>query len=128
MLIDFEQRAMDILEPEYNINPTAGSILGAKLSDEHKANIRAGMMGKNKGRKLAPRSEEHRANLSAALMGHKNNTLEARAKMAAAAMGNRNCAGYKHTPEARANMSAAHKGKPWSEAQREARRRLSDDS
>ena len=79
-LLALEQFYINLLRPEYNLLPTAGSRLGAihtkgtrakmsaarmgnknvlgyKQTDEHKENISAGMMGKKK-------SAEHRANIS----------------------------------------------------------------
>jgi len=64
-LISMEQWWMNMLCPEYNIAPIAGSQLGIKLgpfSEKHRAKISAAL----KGRKF---SDEHRANLSAAFKG-----------------------------------------------------------
>lgn len=52
----FEQRAMDILNSEYNIAPIASSSLGCKhkrkkLSDKHKAKISRALMGNTNGLK-----------------------------------------------------------------------------
>jgi group I intron endonuclease len=41
-----EQYWIDLLNPEYNLSPTAGSTLGITLSEETKAKIRAAHMGK----------------------------------------------------------------------------------
>jgi len=86
-LIYYEQRAIDAFEAVdcgYNMNPTAGSHLGAKQSDECKRKVSIAKRGK----KRPPFSAEWRAKMSVA---HK---------------GNQRCLGYKHTEEARANMSA----------------------
>lgn len=42
----FEQRAIDSFHPEYNINPTAASRLGAKSTEEHRRRISAAHTGK----------------------------------------------------------------------------------
>jgi len=39
MLIFFEQRLMNVIKPEYNISPTAGSPLGCKHSEETKLRL-----------------------------------------------------------------------------------------
>jgi group I intron endonuclease len=41
-----EQYWLDLLEPEYNLSPTAGSTLGVPLSKETKAKLRAAHLGK----------------------------------------------------------------------------------
>jgi len=81
-----EQYWLDLLGPEYNLSPTAGSTLGVPLSKETKAKLRAAHLGKTRSpetRKLmsetrrGPKnpnfgkspSEETRALLSAALKG-----------------------------------------------------------
>lgn len=72
----FEQRAMDVYLPEYNICKTAGSTLGYKHSDETKAKISAAEMGNtySLGHK---HSDEARANMSAAQrLWHRNNKIK----------------------------------------------------
>jgi group I intron endonuclease len=64
--IDREQFYMDLFQPEYNINPTAGSRLGTKHSDESREKIAASRLGV----KLTP---ETREKLSKAKLGLKNN-------------------------------------------------------
>jgi len=73
-LLLFEQRCLDLLNPDYNMCAIAGSILGLK------------------------RSPETRARQSAAAKRHTgwNHTPEARSKIAAALVGRK---GAKHTPE-----------------------------
>lgn len=67
----------------FNASPTAGSPLGVK----HSAETRAKQSAARKGKKFGAQSAEHRANLGAAKRGRK------------------------FSAEARANMSAARKGK-----------------
>ena len=128
LLVVLEQRAMDVLEPEYNIAPVAGNNLGMK----HSVETRARMSAACKRRNYKPLSEGHKANISAALMGRKlsdetkakmsvatkghrrnvgiKHTDERRAKQSAAMMGNQYGLGHKHTPEAIAKLSAFNKG------------------
>ena len=44
--ISREQYYIDLLNPEYNLNPTAGSRLGAKLSEESRLNISKAAQGR----------------------------------------------------------------------------------
>lgn len=81
----------------YNINPTAGSNLGRKWSEETRARMGASHKGK-------PRSAEHCAKLSASMTGRVF-TADHRANIAATRIGK------KLSPETCARMSAAHKGK-----------------
>ncbi len=63
-LIFFEQRAIDVFNPKYNIARTAGNCLGTIKSPEARAKMRA----KKLGRKLTP---EHKARISATLLAQK---------------------------------------------------------
>lgn len=80
-----EQGAIDFLKPEYNICPTAKSLVGLS------------------------HSEATRNKLSLALRGYRH-TAETRKRMAAAQLGNLNSVGHKHTDASKQKMSAAHKG------------------
>lgn len=64
-LLFYEQRAIDVLVPEYNLARVAGNTLGTKRTAETRAKIAE----KARGIKRGPRSAEHCANLSAALKG-----------------------------------------------------------
>ena len=101
-----------------NIAPTAGNCLGVKHTDEARANMSAAQMGKKHtpqhcsamsaaltGRK---RSDATRANMSAAQSRRSPVTEGARANMSAAAKGRKR---RQLTPDARANMSAAQIGR-----------------
>jgi plasmid stability protein len=117
LLLEREQHYIDSCSDRYNLLPTAGSPLGATLSEETKAKIGAAQ----KGRVV---SDETRARTSASLMGHEVSTEtrrkigdasrgrkaspETRAKMSAALKGRT------HSPEARAKLSAALKGRTFS--------------
>ena len=112
-LLSLEQLYINLLRPEYNILPTAGSRLGTA----HTKETRAKMSVSQKGRKF---TDEHKAKLSAGMMGHKyalghKQTDEHKTKKVAAMKG------YKHSAETRAKMSAQRKGKPWTPAQHAAR-------
>jgi group I intron endonuclease len=84
MLIPQEQHYIDMLKPEYNISPTAGSCLGVKHTSEARANMSAGQMGNKK------------------TLGYKH-SAETKAKVSAAHTGR------KFTPEHKANMAEAKK-------------------
>ena len=134
-LIRMEQHLLDDLRPEYNVSPTAGSILGLVLSPEACAKIgathrgktvspetRARMSASKKGRKQGPRSPETRAKISMAnrrrivtpetkariseaLKGRKLSP-ETKQKISDAKKGNKYALGYRHSPEHRANLKA----------------------
>jgi len=110
LLLFYEQRAIDLLKPEYNVNPTAGSNLGNFHSPEAKAKIGA----KALGRKHPPESVEARASK---LRGRKL-PLERYARN----FGNTWFKGKKHTPEFKASQAektrARFSGKPKSSAHR----------
>ena len=57
LLLEREQYYMDLLQPEYNIAPRAGSNLGIRLTEETKAKMRESHTGK-----VLP--EEHRRKIS----------------------------------------------------------------
>jgi group I intron endonuclease len=83
-----EQYWMDLLKPEYNLSPTAGSCLGIKRSEEcktkqsqrqmgrpgpkHSDEIKARISQKKTGVKIGPFTDEHKAKISAA---HKGKTV-----------------------------------------------------
>lgn len=66
-LISKEQHWINILKPEYNLAPVAGSQLGYKHTNEAKAN----MSRAHKGYK---HTEETKAKMATAKLGNKNNT------------------------------------------------------
>ena len=107
----WEQCFIDAWEPEYNICPTAGNVLGRKHSAKTKAKMSAAAMGHTV-------SKEVRAKLSAARKGKKlpPRTREHRDKISASQIGNKRFLGKKHSQETRAKMSA-------SATKREARKR-----
>jgi len=115
-----EQHYLDAQQPEYNINPTVSSRLGAKLSDESKAKISKAHMGKKvsieEAQRLrtlacgAKRSAQHREAISQAQKG-KSKSDEHRAKLSQAMIGNPNRVGTKHSAQSKIKIGAAHKGK-----------------
>lgn len=108
MLMYYEQRLLDKMNPEYNIARDAKApMLGMIFSAEHKARIGAAHRGRKyppefgermsilfTGRKTGPRSDEFAATISSLKKG------------------NTNWLGRKHTPETRTKMSLAQKGRP----------------
>lgn len=63
-----EQYYLDLLEPDYNLLPTAGSPYGYKHTEEAKANMRAAHVG----RELSELQLEHLAKLKAENLGRKH--------------------------------------------------------
>ena len=143
LMFIFEQRAMDIIRPEYNILPVAGSPLGWNHSDETKAKISAANKGKpswNLGRTTPP---ETRAKISAVKKGRSAPWIKGKqwspARRAAedviagkprAHRGKPWSVARRAAQEARANIPTVRKGKPWSDICRaafEARRALAND-
>ncbi len=114
-LLMFEQRAIDALNPQYNMCRTAGSPQGVKRSKETLAKISAASKGRVHSEASRATmsaswvgrifSEEHRAKISAARKGHVV-TEETRAKLRVA------LTGRKHTEEAKAKITAAQTGRP----------------
>lgn len=78
-LIFFEQRAIDTYKPEYNLCPVAGSSLGRKLSEEHKAKISSSLLGHKHSKESKELMSKNRSG--------KDIPAEARAKQAAALRG-----------------------------------------
>ena len=98
-LVGMEQWWMNMLQPEYNIAPVAGSRLGIPHTAKAKAKMSAANMGKKSRLGQSP-------------------TKETRAKLSAKSMGNTNCLGRKLTDETKARMSAANKGRKHSSESR----------
>lgn len=86
-LIEIEQKYIDINKPEYNILPTAGSMLGFKHSLETKIKIAISSLGRK-------HSEESKKKISEAQIGEKNHAW-----------------GTKHTEEEKQKISNSCKGK-----------------
>lgn len=107
LLIQREQAHIDE-RAEYNCSPTAGSTRGVKFSDEARARISAGRIGKRKGVKQSP---DHVAKRMAAHIGAKRSP-ETRAKIAAKAKGRKF---VRFTDEYRRKLSEAAKGRMPSE-------------
>ena len=87
-LTEAEQYWIDLLTPEYNISPVAGSTLGIKLSDTHKLNISLASKGK-------PKSQAMRDALKQTWATRKKELLAARKPV---------------SEETRQKMSQAHSG------------------
>lgn len=91
-----EQAALDSLQPEYNISPTAYSLSGYVFTDEQRARVSAALKGK-------PKSAEHRANIWAT----RQVTDEMRELMAA---NGRKGRGRPKSAEHRAKIGAQQRG------------------
>jgi group I intron endonuclease len=81
-VIKREQYYIDLLNPEYNIDPTAGSRLGSLHDEEAKAKMRAAHVG----RELSVIQKEHLAKLIAANVGRKHEEAT-KIKQSVAALG-----------------------------------------
>lgn len=114
-LLFYEQRALDILVPEYNSARVAGSTLGLKHSVEARANMSAGQ----KGKKF---SEEHRAKLSEKLRGRRMSE-ESKTAMSEKRRGikqspenveknRKGHIGLRHSEETKAKISAIVRARP----------------
>jgi len=119
--IFYEQRAMDALQPFYNLVKKAGSVLGLKrgpFTAEHRAKLKASHVG----RTYKKRTLEQRAKMAAAMQKRYADapaptgmvlTAERRAKISAA------LTGIVRSPATCARISAAKKGTvPTDEARR----------
>jgi len=97
-LVDLEQDYVDFFLPEYNVcKECVTSLLGVRLTEEHKTRIGVGQRGK-------AMSPEARAKISVAQRG----VPESLAAIEARASAQR---GVPNSPETRARISAANKGR-----------------
>lgn len=135
-LLLYEQIAIDGMKPEYNICQRAGSSFGVKHTEKTKAILAEKSRGNKNcvGKTIPP---EARAKMSAAKIGRKL-SLAHRMKISAASKLNgiseetrrkmvlsRRASGrHRHHKETLHKMSIAKKGKPWSQARRDAQRRI----
>ena len=90
-LVYLEQAFIDCLQPEYNIAPKAGSLLGMPKTDEHKQKLRESLLGHKVGQETRKKISE---TLKGRYVGSKHPMF-----------------GKRHTEEARAKISKAHKGR-----------------
>lgn len=125
-LLFYEQRAIDAAlkaGPIYNINPTAGSRLGRKASDETKARMSVALKG-HRGPVGHIKSPETREKLRLANLG-KTHSPETRAKLSAAGKGRKqrpetivkrakSLTGIVKSQEAKQKISLALQGHPTS--------------
>jgi len=121
-LVIEEQAAIDRLEPEYNLSPTAGNILGFRFTDDQRAARRGRKQTEEWKRKRAEahvgkkRSEETRKRISDAMTGKSRGQRSAEHR---AALG----AAFKGKPKAPEHMAALQAGRVkrvYSEEQRAA--------
>lgn len=133
-LTKYEQAAIDYFAPEYNVAPVAGSCagmvrpeisarmvgnkysLGFRHAPETIEKCRLATLGRKQrpesvaksaaARTGQKRSAEARERMRLAHLGKKR-SAESIAKQALALVGNKHSLGYRHTPEAKAKISAA---------------------
>jgi len=82
-VLEREQYWLDLISPEYNLSPTAGSTLGVALSEETKAKIGAARKGQTHSLETCLLMSETRKGSNNPMFG-KNPSEETRAKMSAA--------------------------------------------
>jgi group I intron endonuclease len=123
LILEREQDYINILKPEYNINPTAGSSLGALHTEQAKALISEALKGENHpmyGKTHSPDTLAKFSGENNHFFG-KTHTVEAKVKMSEAKTGSNHplfgirsedhpMYGKKHSAEALIRMSEARKG------------------
>lgn len=111
-LIDYEQRALDALRPEYNVAKTAGGGITRAWTAEERAVCADRMRGNaySKGVKHTP---EARAAMGAGKVGKRRKPFsdEHRAKIALSKRGHNGCAGRKLSGETRDRIAASLRGR-----------------
>jgi group I intron endonuclease len=126
-----EQYYMDLLTPEYNLCPAAGSTLGMPCSPEHREKIKNGNLGKIRTAKTKQKLKAAQLEITKQIeLGNlppRIQSPEARLARSERCRGSKpaglTMAGKQHSEETRAKMSASQAGKPVSE---EARKKISE--
>lgn len=123
-LLNFEQRHLDQLAPDYNICRHAANTLGYR----HTAESKAKMAVHNKGnqRNLGNKHSEQTKRLIGELASQRRHSDEAKAKIAKAGIGNKNSLGRKLPPEHVAKVAAASLNM-WNGSDSENRRKAASD-
>lgn len=109
-----EQHWIDILKPDYNMAPVAGSMLNYKHTEEAKANMSAAQKGKSP-------SKETRIKMHLAKLGNKINV--GRSQVIQVNAMRDATKGKSKSPEHRAKIASSNKGKSRSD---ETRKRMSE--
>jgi len=123
-LIEREQYYLNILNPEYNLAPTAGSQLGMRRTDETRAKMSRAHRGKhlsietkkkisksllgNQRNRNKSHSEETKRKISASMIG-KHLSVETKRKLSKAMIGNQNH-NKPHSEEAKRKIGDAQRG------------------
>lgn len=117
----YEQAAMDVLRPEFNVAPIAGSCLGLKHTDEARAKMSASKIGNRHwvGRTHTP---ETLARMTAAHTGKISPLRGNRRPRSAVEKTAAAHRGMKRSPETRAKIAAKAAGRRWTD---EAKRKVS---
>jgi group I intron endonuclease len=85
-VLEREQYWLDLISPEYNLSPTAGSTLGVSLSTETKAKLRAVRLGKTHSLETRKLMSDTRKGSNAYWYG-KTHSEESKAKISTAKQG-----------------------------------------
>ena len=135
MCINYEQQVMDQWNPEYNMNPTAGSNLGRKFGDETKDKLRKINTGKKHTKETKDKmsrahmgmvaSDKTKAKISKAALGRKVST-KTKEKLSDAAAGNTHWLGRKHTEETKIKISETKRKRRNSQGSKNPRAKLSE--
>ena len=125
-LIPREQHHLDMLNPEYNLCPTAGSCLGYRHTEDTKQKIREATLGEHNPNYGKYPDEETRGRISEAKRGERNPNYgkrfrkERRRKIGETRRGKtyEEFYGLEHAAEFQQKLTEAHKGKHHSEETR----------
>jgi group I intron endonuclease len=108
VVLEREQYWLDLLEPEYNLSPTAGSTLGVAVSVEARAKLRAAHLGKTHSLEACLLMSETRRGSNNPMFG-KTISSEAKIQLSLALKGpNGPLSGVPRSPETIKLMRANH--------------------
>lgn len=114
-LISREQHFIDLYKPEYNMCPKAGSKLGCKLTEDHRAKIILALKGRKHSEETLKKMSEAQRGRPSPLKG-KTRSEETRKRISEGQIGRSSAMkGKTHSEEAKKKISEALKGKTRSE-------------